>query len=391
MGSHSHNREKARSSTEQGSPPVRHSLLQRRYTGGKQEADLPYAAASPIVKDALEGSGQPLDTGTRTFMESRFGHDFSKVRVHNNTQAGESSAAVHALAYTIGRNIVFRAGQYAPETTEGRRLLAHELTHVVQQKKANGNSLTGDTISQPSDPAEHEAEHVAQTVVRGAHAPQVVSIGRGMQRDDGGAKAPAALKLLDTFETKFPDAAKLIRSNKPAMDLVKEAESAGAQFGGYAEDGPGKKAWPYTIGNTVYVPKASTDRIKAMKGFLFELNNAIRKPKFEVLDTEATKGTKGSLTAKDYAYKNVELEVEGMLRLGEVWFETKKASKSPKEWNKYDEEFYLSEYEAYKAKKKSKDDIIKSVLKRSYPAGVYKGQTVEQKYMEDYKDLSGGK
>lgn len=391
MGSHSHNREKARSSTEQVSPPVRHSLLQRRYTGGKQEADLPYAAASPIVKDALEASGQPLDTDTRTFMESRFGHDFSTVRVHNNTQAGESSAAIHALAYTIGRNIVFRAGQYAPGTTEGRRLLAHELTHVVQQKKANGNSLTGGTISQPSDPAEHEAEHVAQTIVRGAHAPQVVSIGRGIQRDDGSAKAPAALKLLDTFETKFPDAAKLIRSNKPAMDLVKEAESAGAQFGGYAEDGPDKKAWPYTIGNTVYVPKASTDKMIAMKGFLFELNNAVRKPKFEALDVEANKGSKGTLTAKNYAYKTVEQEVEGMLRLGEIWFETKKANSNPKEWDKYDNEFYLSEYQAFKAKKKTKDDIVKDVLKRVRSHEPHPEWTVEQYYMDQYKSLSGGK
>jgi len=391
MGSHSHNREKARSSTEQISSPVSHSLLQRRYTGGKQEADLPHAAASPIVKDVLEGSGQPLDTDTRTFMESRFGHDFSKVRVHNNTQAGESSAAVHALAYTIGQSIVFRAGQYAPGTTEGRRLLAHELTHVVQQKKANGNSLTGDTINQPSDPAEHEAEHVAQTVVRGAHAPQVVSIGRGMQRDDGGAKAPAALKLLDTFETKFPDAAKLIRSNKPAMDLVNEAESAGVQFGGYSEDSPLKWDWPYTEGNKVYVPKASTDKIRAMSDFLFELNNAIRKPKFEALGVEASKGSKGKLTAKEFAQKAVELEVEAMLRLGEIWFETKKASKSSKALDKHDEDFYLSEYEAYKAKKKSKDDLIKDVLKRVYPTGVNKGKTVEQYYLEEYKRLSSSK
>ncbi len=391
MGSHSSNLERARSSTKKVSPPVHHSLLQRRYTSGKQEADLPHAAVSPIVKDALEASGQPLDTDTRTLMESRFGHDFSKVRVHNDTQAGESVATVHSLAYTIGRNIVFGAGQYAPGTTEGRRLLAHELTHVVQQEKANGNSLTGDTISQPSNPAEHEAEHVAQTVVRGGHVPQVVSIGRGMQRDDGGAKAPAASKLLDTFKTKFPDAAKLINSNPSAMKLINEAEKAGVQFGGYAEDGPFKDVRAYTIDNTVYVPKAYTDKVMAMKGFLFELNNAIRKPKFKVLDIEATKGTKGSLTAKDYAYKTAEQEVEGMLRTGEIWFEMKKASGSPKEWDKYDADFYLSEYQAFKAKKKSKDDIIKDLLKRVYPSGVNKGKTVEQFYMEEYSSLAGGK
>jgi Domain of unknown function (DUF4157) len=391
MGSHSHEQERARSSTKQVSPPIHHSLLQRRDTSGNQEVDLPRATISPIIKDALEASGQPLDTDTRTLMESRFGHDFSNVRVHHDTQAGESAATVHSLAYTIGQNIVFGAGQYAPRTTEGRRLLAHELTHVVQQKKANGNSLTGNTINQSSDPAEHEAEHVAQTIVRGGHAPQVVSMGRGMQRDDGGVKAPAASKLLDTFETKFPDAAKLIRSNKPAMDLVNEAEAAGAKFGGYAEDGPGHRAWPYTDGNTVYVPKASTDKMTAMKGFLFELNNAIRKPKFEALNVEASKGSKGTLNAKDYAYKVVEQEVEGMVRLGEVWFETKKANSNPKEWDKYDNEFYLSEYQAFKAKKKSKDDIVKNVLKRVRPHEPHAGWTVEQYYMDAYKSLAGGK
>jgi len=66
-------------------------------------------------------------------MESRFGHDFSRVRVHIDAQADESAQAINALAYTVGRDIVFAAGQYAPETTKGRRLLAHELAHVMQQ------------------------------------------------------------------------------------------------------------------------------------------------------------------------------------------------------------------------------------------------------------------
>jgi len=329
-------------------------------------------------------------------MESRFGHDFSKVRVHNNTQAGESSAAVHALAYTIGRNIVFRAGQYAPGTTEGRRLLAHELTHVVQQERTPGNSLTAKVISHPFEPAEREAENVAYTIVRGGPIPDIVSLGRGVQRDIGSFVAEIVSNvnttvLLGTFATKFPDAAKLINSNPSAMKLVDEAAMAGARFGGYAEDGPGKRAWPYTIGNTVYVPKASTDKMIAMKGFLFELNNAVRKPKFEALDVEASKGSKGTLTAKDYAYKMVEQEVEGMLRLGEIWFETKKANSNPKEWDKYDNEFYLSEYQAFKAKKKTKDDIVKDVLKRVRPHEPHKGWTVEQYYMDAYTSLSGGK
>src|SRR5438874_13173701 len=83
----------------------------------------------PIVKDALSSSSQPLDSDTRDFMEPRFGHDFSQVRVHADERAAESAQAVDALAYTVGRDVVFGEGQYAPETGEGKRLLAHELTH----------------------------------------------------------------------------------------------------------------------------------------------------------------------------------------------------------------------------------------------------------------------
>jgi hypothetical protein len=75
--------------------------------------------------------GRPLDPATRAFMEPRFGHDFSRVRVHADALAAESAAAMEAAAYTVGHDVVFGAGQYAPETSRGRSLLAHELAHVV--------------------------------------------------------------------------------------------------------------------------------------------------------------------------------------------------------------------------------------------------------------------
>ncbi|HLM55850.1 MAG TPA: DUF4157 domain-containing protein [Pyrinomonadaceae bacterium] len=86
------------------------------------------------MHEALNSSGQPLDAQTRSFMESRFGHDFSRVRVHTDARAAESARSVNALAYTVGHDVVFAEGSYAPQTGEGRRLLAHELTHVVQQR-----------------------------------------------------------------------------------------------------------------------------------------------------------------------------------------------------------------------------------------------------------------
>ena len=99
------------------------------------------ATAPESVDRVLAGSGRPLDTALRHDMEQRFGHDFSRVRVHSDGAAGQSARDVHAHAYTAGHSIVFGASQYSPGTREGRRLLAHELTHVVQQTSSNENEV----------------------------------------------------------------------------------------------------------------------------------------------------------------------------------------------------------------------------------------------------------
>jgi hypothetical protein len=91
----------------------------------------------PIVHEVLRSPGHPLDADTRAFMEPRFGHDFSQVRLHTNAKAAESAQAVKALAYAVGSDVAFGAGRYAPQTRAGRRLLAHELAHVVQQAQAD--------------------------------------------------------------------------------------------------------------------------------------------------------------------------------------------------------------------------------------------------------------
>ena len=94
------------------------------------------ATAPAVVHEVLQSPGQPLDAGARAFMEPRFGHDFSRVRVHTDAKAAESAKAVNALAYTAGSNIVFANAQYEPQNLVGRRLLSHELAHVVQQQGA---------------------------------------------------------------------------------------------------------------------------------------------------------------------------------------------------------------------------------------------------------------
>jgi hypothetical protein len=106
-----------------------HKPIQAKPAGG----DLQPTAAPPVVHEVLRAPGQPLDPATRAFMEPRFGHDFSRVRVHSGDAAALSAQAVNAQAYTAGHNIVFGAGRFAPGTHAGQELLAHELTHVVQQ------------------------------------------------------------------------------------------------------------------------------------------------------------------------------------------------------------------------------------------------------------------
>jgi len=95
----------------------------------------------PLIQSVLSSPGQPLDAATRSFMEPRFGQDFSGVRVHLGGEAAESARAVNARAYTVGRDVVFGEGQYAPGTDGGKRLVAHELVHVGQQLRIEQHEL----------------------------------------------------------------------------------------------------------------------------------------------------------------------------------------------------------------------------------------------------------
>lgn len=100
----------------------------------RKESANPSPDAPQSVYETLRSPGRPLETDIRTFMESRFGYDFSSVKIHTGSVSAKSASDVNALAYTSGNNIVFNEGQYSPSTENGQRLLAHELTHVVQQQ-----------------------------------------------------------------------------------------------------------------------------------------------------------------------------------------------------------------------------------------------------------------
>src|SRR5215218_5922062 len=134
----------------------RRKRLQRHPAGQAEPSTAP-----PIVHKVLNSPGQSLGSTTRVFMESRLGHDFGRVRVHTDAQAAESARAVNARAFTVGRDVVFGARQYAPATSSGRKLLAHELAHVVQQQ-VSVPALQSNRVGLPDDAYEREADRQAR-------------------------------------------------------------------------------------------------------------------------------------------------------------------------------------------------------------------------------------
>ena len=131
--------------------------VQRRDEDGRIE---------PAVERGItqaRGGGRPLENAVQGSMEQAFGADFSRVRIHTGTQADSLNRSLNARAFTTGRDIFFKEGNYNPGSSAGRELLAHELTHVVQQGEDIRTSLT---LGQPGDAYESEADDVARDVMR---------------------------------------------------------------------------------------------------------------------------------------------------------------------------------------------------------------------------------
>jgi len=125
------------------------------------------AEVAPHVESGIEkarAGGQALDSGVRRQMESAFGADFSGVRVHTGSEAHALNREVNAVAFTTGQDVFFRQGAYDPGSSGGRELLAHELTHVVQQ--SGPGIKTKLTVSQPGDPLERQADEMARAVMQ---------------------------------------------------------------------------------------------------------------------------------------------------------------------------------------------------------------------------------
>src|SRR6185369_5525085 len=127
----------------------------------------PSDRAPAVVNEVLDSPGRPLEFATRALMEPWFGRDFSDVRVHTDSRAAQSARAVNALAYSVGRDVVFGEGKYAPGTREGKGLLAHELTHVAQNSAARWSASEPISIGPAGDRFEAEADARASAMARG--------------------------------------------------------------------------------------------------------------------------------------------------------------------------------------------------------------------------------
>lgn len=164
----------------------RKKRMENKHSGTLQRravADRAPEAAPPIVHNVLRSPGRSLDPGTRSHMESSFGHDFSQVRVHTDAQAAESARAMNAQAYTVRNHVVFAGGQ-RPEAVQNRRVLAHELAHVVQQHGTSGG-LQALRVGAAQTPQEQQAEHAAARVASGHSA--------GVTAGTGGAQVQRRL------------------------------------------------------------------------------------------------------------------------------------------------------------------------------------------------------
>lgn len=235
--------------------------LQRRRNQETDPSEVP-----PVVHEVLRSAAPPLDVGTRRFMEPRFGQDFSHVRVHTGGRAAHSAQAVGALAYTVGRDVVFGSGQYAPETPQGRELLAHELTHVVQQSGAPaGGSLR---IDQDAG-AEREADARARSALLGeplAPAGNPGNIRQGLQR----TPLPADMRDLDAPHG--PRGSSRSGSASRFLDCVEEGGEASRQRCREAHLGvpPEPK-----FGTAETTAPVASNEIKPQRVMLDELNDEV--------------------------------------------------------------------------------------------------------------------
>lgn len=198
--------------------------------------------APGVVDEVLRAPGQPLDAPERTFFESRFGVDFSAVRVHTDPLAAESARAIGALAYTVGPNVVFDRVQFAPSTARGQNLLAHELHHVVQQRAAGPHKFVQ---RQAASPGPATDEHARQPIAAG---PNRQPIAAGPNRQPIAAGGPGFVSV-SVGSTMTAEAGLRETYDQCARQITDEALKMAAEEGNTAEAVEKAARWAVTARN----------------------------------------------------------------------------------------------------------------------------------------------
>jgi hypothetical protein len=166
----------------------------------------------PIVDEVVQSPGGALDAATRAFMEPRFGHDFGHVRIHADAKAAESARALNARAFTVGSAMVFGSGQFAPTTSAGRQLIAHELSHTIQQASPKIPRTGALNIVASGHPTEREADAAAHLIRAGRSAEHL------FERRTGAGSAPMAQAPVLQLQPQSTSAAATPESFREKLD-----------------------------------------------------------------------------------------------------------------------------------------------------------------------------
>jgi len=188
--------------------------------GSAREAPVPgkHTLAERIVQ--RKPSGQPVDPGVRARFEATTGADVGDVRVHADEDAGRDAGALSAHAFASGADIFFAPGRYQPGTADGDRLIAHELTHTVQQAGGGAAVQAKAAVSEPGDAAEREADAVADAVVAGATGVAIRQPASGILRQATGNPAPAATPSPDDIKKRDDRVKDHLKEQKRVYALI---------------------------------------------------------------------------------------------------------------------------------------------------------------------------
>ena len=224
-----------------------------------------------VVGNGLNAPGDPLDAGIREFMEAGFGFDFGGVRVHTDSRAADSSKAINAKAYTIGQDVVFGAGKYSPGSGEGKKLIAHELSHVVQQF---GNVSIGGQleISKPWDESERAADDIADLVVDSSGGPTNRSTNINLTGNSASqaATVPTVSRQTDDDNQRATSAPESSSNGGGLLGFMKDMADPALEFAGDVIPGAGIVTGPISaaLSGTEGMQGESTfEKVKGALGF----------------------------------------------------------------------------------------------------------------------------